>query len=93
MDLLTTLTMHHVDIIYHHLEKSYTVVIDAVGEVGAARRLLPEDLVNSYGSENEELRFGVRIYEHVSIFKSDKILITGNFYIKQFHLIGQGIVT
>ena len=65
--------INHASCGYHlsPFKEATTVVIDGWGWVGAARRLLPEDLVNSYGSENDELRFGVRIYEHVSIFKSD----------------------
>ena len=51
-----------------------TVVIDGWGWVGAARDLLPSELLHHdcYGSENNELKFGGRIYEHVSIWKSSE---------------------
>ena len=65
--------INHASCGYHlsPFKEATTIVMDGWGWVGAAREIVSgEHAVHCYGSENNELRFGVRVYEHVSIFKS-----------------------
>ena len=66
--------INHASCGYHlsPFKEATTVVMDGWGWVGAAKELLPSELLHHdcYGSEYNELRYGVRIYEHVSIWKS-----------------------
>ena len=50
-----------------------TIVMDGWGWIGEARQILPQDfgsIEQVYGSEQDELRFGVRMYDHCTIWKS-----------------------
>ena len=66
--------INHASCGYHlsPFKQATTVVMDGWGWVGAARDVLSEKALygDRYGSENDELKYGVRMYEHVSIFKS-----------------------
>ena len=65
--------INHASCGYHlsPFKEATTIVMDGWGWVGRAMDIVSDvDAVERYGSENNELRFGVRVYEHVSIFKS-----------------------
>ena len=59
-------------------EEVLIVVIDGWGYVGEVNRLFTnqfdQETINSYGSSKDELKYGVRIYEHVSIFSATPVV-------------------
>lgn len=59
-------------------EEVLIVVMDGWGYVGEVKNLFAkqfdQDTINSYGSTRDELKYGVRMYEHVSVFSATPVV-------------------